>query len=136
MFERRNNAGSSRTPSHPARRTRTIWQCWPVPALSGLLPPAPGTFRSGLPSATPPCHDRVSGGGLSPPLEHQRLVAHRRADQALGGGQRPVRVSGRAIMAALIAGQRDPALLAHLARGSLRSKTERFTAAPTRRFSD
>jgi transposase len=34
-------------------------------------------------------------------------------------------VSGRAIMAALIAGERDPAVLANLARGSLRSKTAR-----------
>jgi integrase len=33
------HAGSSRTPLRPASRTRTIWQYWPVPALSGLLPP-------------------------------------------------------------------------------------------------
>jgi hypothetical protein len=33
--------GSSRTPLRPARRTRAIWQYWPVPALSGLLPPSP-----------------------------------------------------------------------------------------------
>jgi hypothetical protein len=26
-FEGRNNAGSSRTPLHHVRRTRTIWQC-------------------------------------------------------------------------------------------------------------
>jgi hypothetical protein len=39
--EGRNNAGSSRTPLHHARRTRTIWQCWHVPALSGLLPSDP-----------------------------------------------------------------------------------------------
>ena len=45
-------------------------------------------------------------------------------------------VSGRAIMAALIAGQRDPAVLAGLARGSLRSKTARLTEALTGRFTD
>jgi transposase len=45
-------------------------------------------------------------------------------------------VSGRAIMAALIAGERDPAALADLARGSLRSKTERLTEALTCRFTD
>jgi hypothetical protein len=45
-------------------------------------------------------------------------------------------VSGRAMMAALIAGQRDPAVLAGLARGSLRSKTARVTEALTGRFTD
>ena len=43
------NAGSSRTPLRPARRTRTIWQYWPVPALSGLLPPSPAPPGSGCP---------------------------------------------------------------------------------------
>ncbi len=45
-------------------------------------------------------------------------------------------VSGRAIMAALIAGERDPAVLANLARGTLRSKTGRLTEALTGRFTD
>src|SRR5687768_16427414 len=44
--------------------------------------------------------------------------------------------SGRAIMAALIAGERDPVVLANLARGSLRSKTARLTEALTGRFTD
>jgi transposase len=44
--------------------------------------------------------------------------------------------SGRAIMAALIAGERDPAVLADLARGRLRSKTARLTEALTGRFSE
>lgn len=43
------HAGSSRTPLRPACRTRTIWQCWPVPALSGLLPPSPASPGSGCP---------------------------------------------------------------------------------------
>ncbi|MFJ7277139.1 tyrosine-type recombinase/integrase [Kitasatospora sp. NPDC098663] len=43
------HAGSSRTPLHPARRTRTIWQYRPVPALSGLLPPSPASPGSGCP---------------------------------------------------------------------------------------
>src|SRR5436305_10247509 len=38
----------------------------------------------------------------------------------------PFGVPGRAILAALIAGERDPAVLADLARGSLRSKTDRL----------
>jgi transposase len=48
----------------------------------------------------------------------------------------PFGVSGRAIMAALIAGERDPAVLANLARGSLRAKTERLTEALTGRFTE
>src|SRR4051794_35229925 len=43
-------------------------------------------------------------------------------------------VSGRAIMAALIAGERDPGTLADLARGRLRGKTGRLTEALTGRF--
>ena len=45
-------------------------------------------------------------------------------------------VSGRAIMAALIAGQRDPGVLADLGRGTLRSKTARLREALTGRFTD
>jgi transposase len=45
-------------------------------------------------------------------------------------------VSGRAILAALIAGERDPAVLAELARGRLRSKTDRLIEALTGRFTD
>ena len=45
----RNDAGSSRTPLRHAHRTRTIWQYWHVPALSGLLPPSPAPPGSGCP---------------------------------------------------------------------------------------
>src|SRR3954451_16181960 len=45
-------------------------------------------------------------------------------------------VSGRAIMAALIAGERDPGTLADLARGRLRAKTGRLSEALTGRFTD
>jgi len=45
-------------------------------------------------------------------------------------------VSGRAMLAALIAGERDPAVLAELARGSMRSKTARLSEALTGRFTD
>jgi transposase len=48
----------------------------------------------------------------------------------------PFGVSGRAIMAALIAGERDPAVLAELARGRLRAKTDRLIEALTGRFTD
>jgi transposase len=45
-------------------------------------------------------------------------------------------VSGRAMMAALIAGERDSGVLAELARGSMRSKTVRLSEALTGRFTD
>ena len=45
-------------------------------------------------------------------------------------------VSGRAMLDALVAGQRDPAILAGLARMSLRNKTEQLTQALRGRFSD
>jgi transposase len=48
----------------------------------------------------------------------------------------PFGATGRAIMAALIAGERDPAVLANLARGSLRSKTGRLAEALTGRCTD
>jgi transposase-like protein len=45
-------------------------------------------------------------------------------------------VSGRAIMAALIAGEPDPAVLAGLVRGRLRAKSGSLTEALTGRFTD
>jgi transposase len=48
----------------------------------------------------------------------------------------PFGASGRAIMAALITGERDPAVLASLARGTLRSKTARLVEALTGRFTE
>ena len=61
------NIGSSRTPFRLACRTRTIWQYWSVPALSGLLPtltPIPGIR---LPSASTGSLRRADGGVLSSP---------------------------------------------------------------------
>ena len=46
------------------------------PGFVRAAPTHPGTSRGRLPSASPPCCDRVSGEGLSPPLEQQRLTAH------------------------------------------------------------
>ena len=43
--------GSSRMPSDPARRTRSVWQSRIVPALSALLPALPDVSRVGLRSA-------------------------------------------------------------------------------------
>jgi hypothetical protein len=52
------HAGSSRTPLRPASRTRTIWQYWLVPALSGLLPPSPAPPGSGCPQLRRPAATR------------------------------------------------------------------------------
>lgn len=45
-------------------------------------------------------------------------------------------VSGRDMMAALIAGERDPKVLAQFARGSMRGKSERLQEAFTGRFTE
>jgi len=45
-------AGSSRMSSDLARRTRPIWQCQAVPALSALLPASPGFSQVRLRSAS------------------------------------------------------------------------------------
>ena len=45
-------------------------------------------------------------------------------------------VSGRDMMAALVAGERDPKVLAQLARGSMRGKTDRLEEAFTGRFTE
>ena len=37
------------TPLCLARRTPAIWWCWPIPALTGLLPPDPASPGSGCP---------------------------------------------------------------------------------------
>ena len=57
-------------PAHPVVLDR--------PVVVRAAPTLPGTTRIRLPSAPPSCCDRISGGGLSPPLEPQRLTAHPR----------------------------------------------------------
>src|SRR5215218_4765441 len=42
------------TPSRLACRTQAIWQSWPVPSLSGLLPPSPAPPGSGCPQLQRP----------------------------------------------------------------------------------
>src|SRR6266542_2802744 len=42
------------TPSRLASRTQAIWQCWPGPSLSGLLPPSPAPPGSGCPQLQRP----------------------------------------------------------------------------------
>ena len=70
------HTGSSRTPLHPARRTRHLWQYCHVPALSGLLPPFPAPPGSGCPQLR-----RPAATGTAVKVSHlhsnqQRLTAH------------------------------------------------------------
>jgi hypothetical protein len=60
-------AGFSRTPLRLASRAWTIWQCWPISSLSGLLTALPGVSRIRLPSASPGPLRRTGSGVLSPP---------------------------------------------------------------------
>ena len=69
------HAGSSRTPLRPARRTRTIWQYWPVPALSGLLPPSPAPPGSGCPQLRRPA---ATGSAAKVSHLHSNHCASRR----------------------------------------------------------
>src|SRR3954451_13249845 len=136
ILERRNNAGSSRTPSHPARRTRTIWQCWPVPALSGLLPPTPAPSGAGCPQLHRPA---TTGSAVAVSHLHSNISASWRTDAGikLSAVATDISgVSGRAMLEALIAGQRDPAVLAELAKRRLRHKIAELTEALTGRFGE
>ena len=74
-LEGRSAAGSSRTPSRLACRTRTIWQCWPVPSLSGLLPPSPLVPGIRLPSASPARCDGPAAVSFHHRTVRERLVA-------------------------------------------------------------
>jgi hypothetical protein len=69
-------AGSSRTPSRRACRTRPVWQFQGVPALSGLLSTPPGDSRVRLSSASRPCCDKATAAVFQRRTVKQRLVAH------------------------------------------------------------
>ncbi|MEU9467789.1 site-specific integrase [Streptomyces avermitilis] len=69
------HAGSSRTPLRPASRTRTIWQYWHVPALSGLLPPSPAPPGSGCPQLHRPA---ATGSAAKASHLHSNHCASRR----------------------------------------------------------
>src|SRR3954454_10248766 len=134
ILERRNNAGSSRTPSHPARRTRTIWQCWPVPALSGLLPPTPAPSGAGCPQLHRPA---TTGSAVAVSHLHSNISASWRTDAGIklsSVASDLLGVSGRRMLAALVAGTTDPEVLAELAKGQLRRKLPALRAALCGRF--
>jgi hypothetical protein len=63
------------TPLCLACRAPAIWQYWPVPALTGLLPPDPASPGSGC----PPLHRTAATArrwGPTPHTVQQRLMAH------------------------------------------------------------
>ncbi len=63
------------TPLCLARRPPAIWQYWPVPALTGLLPPDPASPGSGC----PPLHRTAATArrwGPTPHTVQRRLMAH------------------------------------------------------------
>ena len=67
-LEERSAAGFSRAPSGLACRTPTIWQCWPVPSLSGLLSTLTTVPWLRLPPASTSPLRQAGGGVLSSPL--------------------------------------------------------------------
>jgi len=73
------HAGSSRTPLRLARRARPIWQCWTVPASSGLLPPSPASPGSGCPQLHRPAATGQRWRSLTSTRTTQRLTAHPRS---------------------------------------------------------
>jgi len=70
------HAGSSRTPSGLACRTRAVWQCRRVPSLSGLLPALTGVPRIGLPPASSGCCDSLTVKSFHLHSVTQNFVAH------------------------------------------------------------
>ena len=54
------------------------------PGVVRAAPTLPAATRIRLPPAPPSCCDRISGEGLSPPLEPQRLTAHPRPSPRRG----------------------------------------------------
>ncbi len=65
------------TPSRHACRTRTVWRCRPVPALSGLLPPSPASPGSGCPQLQRP----AATGQRWSPFTSTRYMAPRGAPE-------------------------------------------------------
>ena len=87
------HAGSSRTPLRHACRTRTIWQYWHVPALSGLLPPSPASPGPGCPQLHRPA---TTGSAAKVSHLHSNHSASRRThDLRHTGNKRRGSVGGR-----------------------------------------
>src|SRR4051812_19157232 len=103
----------------------------PFRLCQGCSHPRPAPSGAGCPQLHRPA---TTGSAVAVSRLHSNISASRRTDALIKLSvvvSDPFGVSGRAMMAALIAGERDPAVLAALARGSLRAKTGRLTEALT-----
>src|SRR3954462_15477467 len=108
----------------------------PFRLCRGCPHPRPAPSGAGCPQLPRPA---TTGSAVAVSHLHSNISASWRTDALIkltAVVTDPFGVSGRAIMAALIAGERDPAVLADLDRGTLRSKTARLTEALTGRFTD
>jgi len=77
------HTGSSRTPLHPAHRPGPSGSTGPSRLCQGCSRPPrhhPGPAALSSTVLLPSCCDKISGEGLSPPLESQRLAAHSRPE--------------------------------------------------------
>jgi hypothetical protein len=89
--------GSSRMPSDLARRTRLVWQCRAVPALSALLPSHPASPEPDCAQLLPGCCDSparrtCTSFGSQRLTAHKRLMAHYQrtaSTMTSGGKQKP-----------------------------------------------
>ena len=83
------------TPFCLACRARTVWQCRPVPALSGLLAVLPSASSVRLPSASPDCCDSPEGWVSHPPPVTRHLMAHRHDTEGVAAMSRHTTSSWR-----------------------------------------
>src|SRR6266536_511007 len=95
-------AGSSRTPSRLACRTRAVWRYRPVPSLSGLLPPFPAPPRSGCPQL----HRPAATGPMAESF-HLRPVVWRLAAR----GDLPLQLHHAQVALGLVVGERHTGIL-------------------------
>ena len=72
---------TSVTPLRLACRTWILWQCRPVPSLSGLLPTLRNASSVRLPSASPGCCNSPERRVSHPPPVTWRLMAHQLDDE-------------------------------------------------------
>src|SRR3954453_8130900 len=98
----------------------------PSRLCQGCSHPHPAPSGAGCPQLHRPA---TTGSAVAVSHLHSNISASWRTDALVKLSvvvSDPFGASGRAIMAALVAGERDPAALAGLARGTLRSKTDRL----------
>ncbi len=123
------HAGSSRTPLRPACRTRTIWQYWPVPALSGLLPPSPAPPGSGCPQLHRPA---ATGSAAKVSHLHSNHSASRRTHDLRHTGNQFAADNGASLRELMErmghASPRAAMIYLHVSKGRSRHIADRLSA--------